>query len=211
MKRNSHTQNGRPHSGDSSTLPLTSTSLLDGLARGEQGAEWQELCGRYLPVLRRFTRQLGLDEHESEDAAQEALLRFVRQYRAGHYQRERGRLRSFMFTVAHSVARDLQRRSWIQRGLIVNSEEIGDQAQTWAQTIWEEEWERELFARALDRLRPEVEPHTMEAFECFALRGESAASISARLGMTENSIYLAKRRLLRRLRELINAMNHELF
>jgi RNA polymerase sigma-70 factor (ECF subfamily) len=59
----------------------------------------------------------------------------------------------------------------------------------------------ELLRRALEMLQHEVEERTYQAFWRAAVEGHAAADIAADLGLTVNAVYLAKGRLLRRLRE----------
>ena len=90
--------------------PLSTTSaLLDGLLEPGNEAIWREFDGRYRPIIFAFTRKLGLDESDAADVAQEAMLRFVQEYRAGKYDRQRGRLRSWIIGIVKYRAADLQR------------------------------------------------------------------------------------------------------
>src|SRR5262245_17537560 len=91
------------------TLSRT-TTLLDGLLRGDDARLWQEFAERYRPMLLAFGRRLGLGEVDAEDAAQETLLHFIRALRAGKYDRTRGRLRSWIVGIAKYRIADLQRR-----------------------------------------------------------------------------------------------------
>jgi DNA-directed RNA polymerase specialized sigma24 family protein len=47
-----------------------------------------------------FASRLGLDSNEAEDVAQETLIEFVRAYGGGNYDRSRGRLSSWIFSIA---------------------------------------------------------------------------------------------------------------
>jgi RNA polymerase sigma-70 factor (ECF subfamily) len=71
---------------------------------------------------------------------------------------------------------------------------------------WEQEWRAAVLRQCLVEIAAEVEPTTIAAFERFGLRGESAAAVAAALGMTVNAVYVAKHRVLQRVRELLPAM-----
>ena len=49
----------------------------------------------------------------------------------------------------------------------------------------------------------EVEPKTFRAFELFARQGKPARDVANELGISENAVFGAKRRVLRRVRELL--------
>lgn len=189
-------------------LPLTTTTLLEGLRNADSQSVWQEFCERYYPVLQRFTRRLGLLEHDAEDATQDALLRFAQAYRRGQYDRERGRLRSWLFRIATSSVRDLQRR---RRNREANLEAPIEQSceDEQLREVWEEEWRQVTLTRCLEHLRQESEPRSMEIFDLIALQGWTAAQIAERMGTSTNAILIVKSRMLKRLRAWQEALDPE--
>ncbi len=78
----------------------TTTALLDDLLDSANEGAWVGFDARYRPVLIGFARQLGLRADDAADIAQEALTKFVRAYQQGQYRRERGRLSSWLITIA---------------------------------------------------------------------------------------------------------------
>ena len=64
-----------------------------------------------------------------------------------------------------------------------------------------EEEERLLFRRAMDLMQAEFEEKTWQAFWQVIVDGRSPADVGGDLGMTANAVYLARGRVLRRLRE----------
>ena len=81
-------------------ITITSTTLLDGLKDQGNAPVWSEFCTRYRPVIVAFARRLGMSEDDAQDAAQEALITFAAAYREGKYSRDKGRLRSWLLTLA---------------------------------------------------------------------------------------------------------------
>lgn len=59
----------------------------------------------------------------------------------------------------------------------------------------------DLLRRVLGLIRSDVEERTWQAFWRVVVEGEAAADVAAAVGISVNSVYLAKGRLLRRLRE----------
>jgi RNA polymerase sigma-70 factor (ECF subfamily) len=70
-----------------------------------------------------------------------------------------------------------------------------------AAEIDEEEYRARVVARALELMRAEFEPATWRACWEFVVNDRPAADVAAELGVTVNAVYLAKGRVLRRLRE----------
>ena len=65
----------------------TTSALLEGLLEPSQEEAWREFDARFRPVILGFGRKLGLREPDAADAAQETLMRFLVDYRAGKYAR----------------------------------------------------------------------------------------------------------------------------
>jgi len=66
---------------------------------------------------------------------------------------------------------------------------------------WDREHDLHITRKLLERLRSEFEPKTWELFRRFVLDGESAETVAAEQGTTANAVYIAKSRVLARLRE----------
>ncbi len=187
-------------------LTQTHTSLLIGLRDRNNDAVWSEFFARYHPLLVAFARRLGLSEQDAEDAAQETLMAFVSAYREGGYDRDKGRLRTWLFGIASHKARDVQRRRG--RALVVGDDSgttgfldrIPDDEH--ASRIWDAEWQQAIVRKCLEEVRGQVQAKTFQAFELFALKGWPAERVGEHLGMTENAVWIAKNRVLSRLREL---------
>jgi RNA polymerase sigma-70 factor (ECF subfamily) len=183
---------------------ITNTFLLAGLKDRDENV-WEQFCTRYQPLLVAFAKRMGLKEQDAQDAAQETLLAFLSAYREGGYAREKGRLRTWLFGIASHKVRDIQRRRGREVVVADNPDTTAfmdkvadDEHMTQA---WDEEWQRAVMKQCLDEVRTQVKPKTMEAFELFALQGWPAEKVAAHLNMTENAVWIAKNRVLSRLRK----------
>ena len=185
-------------------ITRTTTSLLEGLVDPANAEVWSAFDERFRPILFGFGRRLGLADEDAADAAQEALMRFVRSYRDGRYDRERGRLSSWLLGIARNCIADVASRNRARRerrGLSAVDDRVDDTVDR----AWDEECEREVLRRALTRLREETrtEPRTIEAFELLALGGRRPAEVASMLDMSANDVYLAKHRCLGPMREFV--------
>jgi RNA polymerase sigma-70 factor (ECF subfamily) len=66
---------------------------------------------------------------------------------------------------------------------------------------WDQEHDRHVVARLLQRIEHEFRPATWQAFRRHVLDGADAEDVAAELGLSANAVYIAKSRVLRRLRE----------
>ena len=185
----------------------TTTILLERL-RDFDDAAWEEFVERFRDPVVRFGMRLGLGEGEVDDFAQDTLIAFAKAYREGRYQRDRGRLSSWLFGIAHKEAQRMKRECAKRPGLVpgradgsttfFSSQPDEDELRK----TWDDGWDHHVIARCLEQARSEFEPSTFEAFELAALRQVPAEEVARRLGLTRNAVYVAKHRVLARLGEL---------
>lgn len=188
---------------------VTTTILLKNL-RDAEDAAWEEFVDRFRAPIVRFARGLGLAADEAEDVAQETLLDFVRAYRNGQYDREKGRLSAWLFGIAHRRVRSARRREAGRPRLLKGPARTAFWAnlpdEHAARRSWDTSWERAVLDQCLERVRTEVEPSTIRAFELFAIEGRSAAAVAEELGMSRNAVFIAKHRVIKRILELREQM-----
>ena len=178
---------------------VTSTTLLEGLKDPANATIWRQWVDRYRPIVVHFARRAGVGD-DAEDVAQAALLDFAQAYREGRYERDRGRLRSWLLGVArHHVLRWHRARSAKPASEVLVDEPGGPSD---LEAVWEEEWRAAVLSQCRTAIKGEFSPTTLEAFERFVSSGRSAAEVGRELGISENAVFGAKRRVLRRLREL---------
>jgi RNA polymerase sigma-70 factor (ECF subfamily) len=192
---------------------VTNTELLDGLRHADNRIVWQQFVERYRPMIERYAMRFGLVAADAQDAAQQTLIEFCTAYQAGKYDREQGRLRSWLFGIARNQMRNLRRRSRRHERQVVDDTSatgffgrVADDDEL--EKAWDEEWRQSVLQQCLEEVRRDVDAKSVEAFELFAWRGLSAQEVADRLGMTPNAVFIAKHRILRRIRALAQQMEH---
>lgn len=183
----------------------TTTGLLDALHDLGNEPVWTWFDARYRPVIAALARRLGLDSIDAEEVAQQTLSEFVRAYREGRYDRNKGRLSSWILGIAHHSTLRILRSKKQHPGQEVSLEMADESA---LRSIWDEERDREILMSAIGMLRDEitVDARTLQAFELTALRGVPAAETAALCGMSVEQVYVAKSRMTKQLRSLVEAM-----
>jgi RNA polymerase sigma factor (sigma-70 family) len=195
----------------SSTPTRTNTVLLLGVADPSNQAAWQQFDARYRPIVVEFARRFGLQDAEADDVAQDVMLRVVQDFRAGKFDSTRGRLRSWLYTIARSRVFDARRaraRRRVTRGDSALSEKLDDAT---VSRFFDEEWRRELLRTALAELRAarRVDAPTLRVFEQIVLERRRAADVARELGMTLGAVYVAKHRTLGRLRTILARLQQD--
>ena len=66
--------------------------------------------------------------------------------------------------------------------------------------MWDREHDRHVLRQLLVKVRPHFSPETWRAFQRVALEGAPADAVAKELGMSLNAVFIAKSRVLNRLR-----------
>ena len=186
---------------------ITTSTVLASLRDFNNQAAWDRFVSRFREPIHRFARTVGLGESDAEDVAQETLVAFAESYRRGSYDPAKGRLSQWLFGIAHRKALD-ERRQGGRRPKTAGSSEAGSLEQLAVASeaammaSWDQEWEQALLERCLEQVRIEVEPLTFQAFEMVVRESQDAAQAANVLGVPIKTVYNAKHRVLKRIREL---------
>jgi len=180
---------------------LTTATVLQNLRDFDNREAWSSFADRFRQPVVSFARSMGLSQADAEDAAQETLLAFAEAYRRGQYDPAKGRLSKFLFGIAYRQALRARRvgAQVAPVGTTVWTQVPEEQE---ASGVWDVEWEQGLLDDCLRQVRVEFEPQTFRAFELTVRDGRDAAETAAELGVPVKSVYNAKHRILKRIREL---------
>ena len=193
--------------------PLTRASLLVQIRDvGNHGA-WQEFIQLYGPVVYGFARKRGLQDADAADLMQDVMRSISAAISRLDYDRNQGTFRGWLFTITRNkVFNFLSARKGRPRGSgdtgtnqMLNSypdENDGTDA-------WEMEYQRRLASLAMDRGKGEFQDNTWRAFWMTAVESLPVAEVSKQLGLSSGAIYVAKSRVLARLKEEVDAMRRQ--
>lgn len=195
--------------------PLTRVTLLARIRDGQDTDAWREFVQLYGPVVYRFARNRGLQDADAADLMQDVLRSVARNAPKLEYDPARGTFRGWLYTVTRNkIYNFLTAQRHRPRGsgdsdaherldATPAREEDGPDAE------WEREYQRRLSARAMDRVKGEFQPATWQAFWQTAVEGKAAGEVGSGLKMTAGAVYVAKSRVLARLRDEVKKMMDE--
>jgi RNA polymerase sigma-70 factor (ECF subfamily) len=181
---------------------VTTATVLEGLRDFSNRHAWDSFAERFRRPVVGFARSMGLKQSDAEDVAQETLIAFAEAYRQGRYDPAKGRLSRFLFGIAYRQALHARSVKPQAAGHPASGfwDEVPDE-QT-ATNIWDTEWEKRLLERCLEQVRSEFEPQTFRAFELAVQQGLDATGVAEQLNVPVKTVYNAKHRILKRIREL---------
>jgi RNA polymerase sigma-70 factor (ECF subfamily) len=190
-------------------FPLTRASLLLRLRDPQDGEAWRQFVDLYAPLVYGYARKQGLQDADAADLSQDVLRAVVGAVGRLEYDQNRGAFRNWLFTIARRKL--LNRRAasgsrmrgsgdTVTQRLLEQCPAPGDESE------WETEWQRCLLAWAYEEVRRGVGDVTWQAFWKTAVDGLPGKQAAAELGLSVGAVYLARRRVLGRLKELIQSV-----
>lgn len=186
-------------------MNTTSATLLDQLCQAGKPGAWPRFVALYTPLLYDWAKSLGLQDQDAADLVQDVLTLLLQKLRGFRYDPQRG-FRRWLRTVLRNKWREIQRRR-VPTPLDANESPLADLADpTGRDPLGEAEYREYLLQRALVLIRDDFQPATWRAWEEYAVRGRSAAEVSRELGVSPHAVYLAKARVLRRLRQELDGL-----
>jgi RNA polymerase sigma-70 factor, ECF subfamily len=182
----------------------TPATLLDRLQRPGDPDAWAQFAQLYTPLLYHWARQLGLGAAEAGDLVQDVFVALLKALPEFRYDGHRS-FRAWLCTLARNKFRDTRRKhAPVPAGSGLDA--LADNGTDPAAAADEAEYRQYLADRALQLARREFNPATWKAFWGVVVDGRPAATVAGELGITANAVYLARGRVLRRLRQVLDGL-----
>jgi RNA polymerase sigma-70 factor (ECF subfamily) len=174
----------------------TPVSLLQRLRQPDAHQAWDCFVELYTPLLYYWARRMALQPHDAADLVQDVFALLVLKLPEFHYDDNRSFRGWLRAVTVHKWRERCRRRSPGADGSLADQP---DNRQ--AEDLWEAEYRQEVTRQALRIMQTDFEPATWKAcWETVAV-GRPAAEVAAELGLSVNAVYLARTRVLRRLRQ----------
>ena len=186
-------------------MDSTSVTLLHRLREPTNQSAWNQFVQLYTPLLFYWARKSGLLEPDAADLVQEVLCILVSKLPGFEYDATKS-FRAWLRTIMLNIWRNRQRQQ-VVRSLVTNEDVLPDPPVPDDLLVLEEaEYRQQLVARAMEVMRAEFEPTTWKACWELAALGRPAGEVARELGLTVNAVYLAKSRVLARLRRELEGL-----
>ncbi len=187
-------------------MSVTSATLLERLRDARDADAWNRLVELYTPLIRGWAERLNVRGADADDLVQDVMAVVVRRFPEFVHPERPGAFRGWLRAIAANCARTVWKsRKWTPAapgGSDFGSylTRLEDPTDDFARA-WEREHDLHVTRRLLDRIRADFETSTWELFGRFVLDGLTAEEVAAEYGTTPNAVYIAKSRVLSRLRK----------
>lgn len=170
---------------------------------------WQEFHDRYGQLLYRYARARGASDADAEDVVQEVEMYLFKALSNFEYDARKGRFRAYLrAAVVHALGRRANKQAAAPTVLDPhNFDYVAGHQDASQDARWEREWQLHRLRWAMQTIANEFEAPTLKAFELHVLAGRSVDDTATELGLSKASVYQARSRILRRLKEQLAALD----
>lgn len=186
-------------------MTQTPLSLLERLQNNSDGVAWSQLVKTYSPLIRAYLQRNRVPAGDLDDLVQDVLHAMVKELPGFRHNQRTGAFRAWLRQIADNRASNY----WRSRA---RSPAAGTQAARDAlaqledpandiHRLWDQEHDRFVVQRLLDLIQPEFEPKTWQAFRRTVCNDEKPTKVASDLEISVNAVFIAKSRVLSRLRQ----------
>ena len=179
-------------------MSRTRSSLLRRIQDPGDQPSWEEFDRLYRPLLTQYAASRNLTRDEAEEIAQQCMAAI-----AGGIQKfeRRSSLRRWMRGIVDNKVKDhlrAHRKETAARTADFQREQTRESNPA---TLWERQWNKTHLLYCLSLIKEDVSPLTYQAFEMYVIQERPVAEIVEQLSMSANQIYVAKHRVMERLKK----------
>lgn len=194
--------------------PNTRISLIARLSDISDHEAWREFAALYEPFIYRQGRRFGLQPADARELVQEVLIAVSKAVRNFEVAPDRGRFRTWLYAVGRNVclrylaklrSRELSGQNSELTALLA---ELPNRESTDTGEL-NVELQRHFFLAMSRQARSEFQPNTWAAFWQTAVENHSIQSVAEGLKLSVGAVYVARSRVMARLKELIQEVSLE--
>jgi RNA polymerase sigma factor (sigma-70 family) len=192
----------------------TNVSLLCRVRDSSDQNAWAEFVELYTPMVFGYLRKSGVQYADAADLAQDVLVSVNQHIGRFEYNPEIGRFRGWLQTITRNKLRTFiqsrKRKATASgdSGVMQMLQQIESDVES-DDERWEKQYRTSKMDWAMNRVRPSVQPNTWRAFWATSIEGQKTEVVAKELDMTTGAVYLAKSRVLARIRDQIRWIGDE--
>lgn len=191
-------------------FPETNHSLIARVKDLGDSASWVEFLGIYQPVVYRMARRRQLQDADAQDVMQQVFLSIAMSIEGWESGNGQPPFRAWLMTIArNAITKALARRPRDRATGTTSAAEILEnqaEAEATASEILSEA-RREVIRWATEQIRSEFSEEIWRLFQQTAIDGVSIADVAKSSGRSAGSIYVARFRVIVRLKEKIQEVS----
>ena len=183
----------------------TSASLLAQLRGPDRAAAWSRFVQLYTPLMLHWAGRAGVPAADQPDLLQDVFVHLLRVLPAFGYDRGHS-FRAWLRTVFVNKWKDSRRKKHPVPLAADGSSFPVPVVEDHTLAVDEAEYRAVLVARAARLIQADFNAATWQAFWATAVEDRAVPEVAAELGLSANAVYLARSRVLHRLRAELDGL-----
>ena len=182
----------------------TRESLLRRLKSWDDQESWGDFFNTYWRLIYSAALKAGLNEAQAQDVVQDTIIVVAKKMKDFTYDRAIDSFKGWLLYLTRKRIALEYRRKERERVTSGSSEltdwtleanDLPDPAGFDLQSVWEQEWERNLWEAAIARVKKEVTAQQFQMFDLYTIKEKSAPEVARQLNVPVAQVYLAKHRI----------------
>ena len=164
---------------------------------------WEDFVAYYESFIQMVLNRLLFDLKDSDDLRQEILLKLWKKLQS--YELQKSKFRTWLSTVIRNTVINYSEKNDKKKSILAPETILlftADSQSELEQQI-QIEWETYTSSLALEKIKPLFSENALKVFD-MTLENNSVEMISSKLGISKDSVYKMKTRVIKRLHEEIN-------
>jgi RNA polymerase sigma-70 factor (ECF subfamily) len=206
---------------DNSEFLPTRASLLSRLKDLGDEESWREFFECYGKLIYTTALRAGLNDAEAQDVVQETIMSITKSIPRFEYNPQRGSFKTWLMSLTRwRITDQFRKREPAARFTnpsggsadrrTATIERVPDPNGLDAARVWDEEWDKNIFDLALERVKLRVDPKKYQMFDLSYFQNWPISRIAATLKVSSARIYLARHRVANLLRREIQGLTKKL-
>ena len=191
-------------------FPETRSSLLAQVRSPDNREAWEQFVLIYRPVIYRMARRRGMQDADAQDIVQTVLMRVAGAINRWEKTEPGTRFRYWLRRVAkNAIFTALSRSPNDAASGGSNIQDLLTKQPEIAPDVDQElglEYMREQYLRAAVIVQTDVDTETWRAFELSLIEGRSCDEVAELIGKSIGTVYAARSRVMRRLRDQVQRL-----
>lgn len=203
---------------DSDFLP-TRASLLARLKDWDDSRSWSDFFETYWRLIYGRARKAELTDQEAQEVVQESVIAVAKRMREFKYDPAVASFKTWLFQIVSRRIADQYRKRRRAGPTLEPTAEAEDEsavplgagaAAAQPDAMWDREWEENLVAAAVERVKRQVKPEHFQVYDYHVLQGHSVTQTARHLQTNAAAVYLLKHRVGRLLRKEVERLRETL-
>ena len=183
----------------------TRRSLLSRLKDWDDQEAWRKFYDTYRRLIFSTAIRAGLDESDAEEVVQETVAAVSKKMKDFKYDPATASFKTWLQTltrrrIADQFRKQGRRVATVDLPLASDTatdpiEKIADPASLEPDACWEKEWEENLIAASIERIKQQVSPQSFQIYDYHVLQNNTVAQTTRALGVSAPQVYMAKHRV----------------